>query len=139
METDYKTQFKFEYTNTCTCTFYDEDKDEYLESSDCYGDCWEFVLEDFSNITKSLFDKNDTLWWKVSNLRLWNGDTSGFAHADTPAKLIQAMTVNSSWTITGIVMDDHIEYSLSHHDAPTGSNTILSIITEEEREKWGLY
>jgi hypothetical protein len=138
METDYKTQFKFEYTNTCTCTFYDEDKDEYLESSDCYGDCWEFVLEDFSDITKSLFDKNDTLWWKVSNLRLWDGNHSGYGKAKDSKDLLGLMTVNSEWNIKGEVFNDRIEYSLSHHDS-MGSNTVVTMITDEQREELGLY
>lgn len=134
-----KTDCKFEYRNTCTCRNYDIDTEETTESLECYGDCWEFVLSDFSEITKSLFDQNDTLWWKVSNFRLWDGNHNGFAYADTPEKLIEVMTVRGEWNINGTIMDDHIKYSLSHHDAPMGSNTTLSIITEEEREEWGLY
>lgn len=137
MET--KIETKFEYTNTCTCQSYDAETDEYFDTNDCYGDCWEYTIEDFSNITEHLFDQNETMWWKVSNLRLWDGDTSGFAYAKTPAKLIEAMTVNSMWTMRGAVLENTIEYSLSHHDSPMGSSTTLSIITEEEREKWGLY
>lgn len=134
-----ETQLKFEYTNTCTCTYYDEESDRYIETDDCYGDCWEFVLEDFSQITEKLFDQNETNWWKISNLRLWDGDHHGFAYADSPAKLIQAMTVNSAWTMRGIIYDNYIGYSLSHHDSPVGSNTLLTIVSEKEREEWGLY
>lgn len=130
---------KFKYTSNCTCTNYEDDTEETTEASECYGNCWEQTLEDFSNITSGLFEKNDTLWWKISNFRLWDGNHNGFAYADSPIKLIEAMTVNSEWTIRGTILDNHIEYSLSHHDAPTGSNTTLSIITEEEREEWGLY
>lgn len=130
---------KFEYTNTCTCNSYNEETDEYEPTNDCYGDCWEFVVEDFTNITDKLFDNNETYWWKINGFRLWDGDHSGFIKAKTPLELLRGMTVNSEWIIRGEVFDDHINYSLSHHDAPTGSNTRLTIISEQEREDYGLY
>lgn len=134
-----ETQLKFEYTNTCTCQWYDSDTDEYFDTDDCIGDCWEFVMDDFTMLTEDLFSQNKTMWWKISNLRLWDGDHQGFAYANSPAKLIQAMTVNSAWTMRGTILNDSIEYSLSHHDSPMGSNTTLSIVSIEEKEKWGLY
>ena len=48
------------------------------------------------------------------------------------------MTVNSEWSIKGKVFNDRIEYSLSHHDS-MGSNTVLTMISEKEREELGLY
>ena len=133
------TQNNFEYTNTYKCTFYDEDTDTYIETNACFRDCWEYVLEDFSNITSHLFDKNETNFWRVSNLRLWNGDVGGFFQAKNVSDLIRGMTVNSEWIMRGEVFEDRIEYSLSHHDAPMGSSTVLTIVSEEEREKYGLY
>lgn len=134
-----KTDYEFEYTSTCSCRDYDINTEETTESSECYGDCWQQTLEDFFNITSGLFEKNDTLWWKVSNLKLWNGNHSGYGYAKDAESLLELITVRSDWNIKGKVFNNHIEYSLSHHDAPTGSNTTLSIITEEEKEKWGLY
>ncbi len=134
-----KTQTKFEYTNTCTCRDYDMDTDESTPSLDCYGDCWEFTLEDFSNITNSLFEVNETMWWKVSNLKLWDGNHGGYGYAKDAENLLRLMTVGSEWNIKGEVFSDRIEYSLSHHDAPMGSNTVLTMITEEQREELGLY
>lgn len=130
---------KFEYTNECSCKDYDEDTDNYVDSEHCYGDCWDCVLEDFHNITSHLFHKNETSWWKVSDLRLWNGDVSGFFTADNVTKLIEGMSVNSSWIMRGEIFEDHIKYSLSHHDAPMGSASVLTIVTEEEMEKYELY
>jgi hypothetical protein len=49
------------------------------------------------------------------------------------------MTVQGDWTICGTVLEDRIEYSLSHHDAPMGSSSVVEIVTEEQREEWGLY
>ena len=134
-----KTDYKFEYTNTCSCRDYDINTEETTASSECYGDCWQQTLEDFFNITSGLFEKNDTLWWKVSNLKLWDGNHSGYGYAKDAKSLLELITVRSDWNIKGKVFNDHIEYSLSHHDAPMGSNTTLSIITEEEREERGLY
>ena len=141
MSTDEITTLKFEYTNTCTCTVYNEELEEYTEepSDNCYGDCWEFVVEDFSNITDNLFNQNETNWWKITGFRLWDGDHSGFVYAKTPLELLRGMTVNSEWIMRGEVFDDHINYSLSHHDAPTGSSTKLTIVSESEREDYGLY
>lgn len=129
---------KFEYTNTCTCTVYDEETDEETPASDCYGDCWEQTLEDFQNITSHLVEKNTTMWWRVKDLALWDGNYGGFFYAETISKLLDGMTVNSAWTMRGEVFDDRIEYSLSHHDA-MGSATTLMMVTEDEREKYGLY
>lgn len=130
---------KFEYTNTCTCTIYDIDTDTEIEATDCYGDCWEYTIEDFTEITRHLFDSNETNFWKVSNLRLWNGDISGFFEARNAKELIRGMSVNSEWIMRGEVFKDRIEYSLSHHDAPMGSSSVLSIVSEDEREEYGLY
>lgn len=133
-----KTGIKFKYTNSCTCAYYDEETDESIPSLECWGDCWEYVLDDFKEITAHLFDANETNWWKVSNIRLWDGESSGYFFADNVKELIYGMTVNSEWIMTGEVFNDYIQYSLSHHDA-MGSNTTLTMVTEEQREELGLY
>ena len=132
-----------ELTNNCTCLTYEEDGEtksvdtEY--DSTCYGDCWEYAVEDFANITEELRNSNETDWWKVSNLRLWDGESSGYFHAKTVADLIEGMTVRSDWSMRYEVHADRIEYSLSHHDSPTGSGTTLTAVSEEQREELGLY
>lgn len=137
METELRNTF--EYTNTCSCRDYDMDTDESTPSLDCYGDCWEYVLDDFNLLTIELFDKNETLWWKISNLRLWDGDHSGYDYAMCSEDLLTIITVRGEWNIKGEVFSDRIEYSLSHHDAPMGSNTVVTMITDEQREELGLY
>lgn len=132
---------KGEITNACNClTYEDENGNEVSidENYTCFGDCWEFAVEDFAMLTESLRDNNETGWWKVSNLRLWNGEVSGYFHADTVMKLIEGMTVRSEWIMRYEVFADRIEYSLSHHDA-MGSATTLTPVTEEQREEMGLY
>ena len=128
-------------TNSCTCTVYDSDSGEYTDepAAECYGDCWEYLLEDFTMFTEELRDNNETNWWRVENLQLWNRQVSGTFYAKTVADIIRGMTVNSEWTVRYTVFSDRIEYSLSHHDAPMGSNSTLRAVTEDEREQWGLY
>ena len=131
-----------EITNSCTCLTFEEDGEtksvdtEY--GSTCYGDCWEYAVEDFAMITEELRNSNETDWWKVSNLRLWSGEVSGYFHAKTVADLIEGMTVRSDWRMTYQVFADRVEYSLSHHDA-MGSASTLTVVSEEEREEMGLY
>jgi hypothetical protein len=131
-----------ELTNNCTCLTYEEDGEtksvdtEY--GSTCFGDCWEYAVEDFANVTEELRNSNETNWWKVSNLRLWDGESSGYFYAKTVADIIEGMTVRSDWTMTYEVHADRIEYSLSHHDA-NGSATTLTAVSEDQREELGLY
>lgn len=130
-----------EITNSCTCTVYDEEKGEYTDTptDDCWGDCWETMFEDMFEVTKSLMDSNETGWWKCENLRIWSGEISGYFYARVLRELIDGMTVDSLWTMRYEVFSDRIEYSLSHHDAPMGSSTVLRPVSEEEREEKGLY
>jgi len=133
---------KGEITNACNCLAYEDENGEEVsidENYTCYGDCWEFAVEDFSLVTEDLRNANETGWWKVENLRLWNGEVGGLFPADTVAKLLEGMTVRSEWRMTYEVFPDRIEYSLSHHDAPMGSATTVRPVTEVEREEWGLY
>lgn len=131
--------YEFNFGNTCTCENYDIENDTVVPLGYCDGSCWEFILEDFTHITEHLFDKNETSWWKVNNFRLWDGNHSGYIYAQTVEKLIRGMTVNSEWNMSGQIYYDHIKYSLSHHDAPMGSNTTVEIISEEEKIDLGLY
>ena len=131
----------YELTNTCNCLTYIDDNDNEVSIDDnytCYGDCWEFAVEDFTMFTETLRNSNETGWWKVTNLALWSGNVSGYFHAETVADIIDGMTVNSEWTMRYTPYDDRIEYSLSHHDS-MGSNTTLTAISDEEREELGLY
>jgi hypothetical protein len=129
-----------EITNTCTCTVYDEVTGEHTEelATNCYGDCWEDSVYFFGLVTEELRDSNNTDWWQVTNLRLWNGDFGGLFHAKTVTELISGMTVRSEWTMRYEVFSDRIDYSLSHHDAPMGSKTTLLPVSEDSRMDWGL-
>jgi len=133
---------KGEITNTCTCLMYEENGEEKsideTYGSTCFGDCWEFAVEDFEMVTENLRNANETGWWKVTDLRLWNGEVSGYFHAETVAGLLEGMTIRGEWTMRYKVFADRVEYSLSHHDA-MGSASVLTPISDEQREELGLY
>lgn len=132
---------KGEITNNCNClTYTDEEGKEVSidETYTCFGDCWEYAVEDFSMVTEQLRDSNETNWWKVEDLQLWNRKVSGYFHAKTVADIIEGMTVRGDWTMRYEVFSDRIEYSLSHHDA-MGSASTLRCVSDDEREEMGLY
>ena len=122
-------------TNTCSCVSYNEETGYLQEATECEGLCWEYSVEDFANVTETLRDNNLNDYWKVENLRLWNGEVSGHFQAKTVTDLLRGMTVNSEWTMRYEVFTDRIEYSLSHHDAPMGSKSVLRPVDEEEYEE----
>ena len=130
--------YEFGFSNLCSCM----ESDDFIMiealQTGCDGICWEMALEDFTDITSGLFEVNETMWWKVSNLGLWDGNHSGYGKAKDAEELLRLMTVNSDWNIKGKVFNDRIEYSLSHHDS-MGSNTVVTMITDEQREELGLY
>jgi hypothetical protein len=128
-----------EITNSCTCTFYNEETDEFFPTDYCYGDCWEDSVGFFAEVTKEFRESNETGWWRVENLRLWNGEVGGLFHADKVQDLLGGMTVRGEWTMNYRVFADRIEYSLAHHDAPTGSATVLWPVSEDNRQDWGLF
>ena len=128
-------------TSGCSCTAYDDTIGEYTNepAAECYGGCWEWSLDDFSTCIQEMLDNAETNWWRVENLKLWDRQVSGMFHAKTVEEILRGMTVNSEWTMRYTVFSDRVEYSLSHHDAPTGSSSVLRAVTDEQREEWGLY
>ena len=129
-----------EITNGCICTYYNEEQDEWFPiETDCFGDCFDDQIEFVEILFKDLIDSNETGWWKVSNLRLWDGNHSGYFYADNIRDLIFRMAVNSEWHMRATVYKNRVEYSLSHHDAPMGSSSVVYAINDEQREELGLY
>lgn len=92
-------------------------------------------VEDFANVTEELRKANDTDYWRVQDIPLWNCKLSGHFRADKVEDIIRGMAVKGSWTMRYTVFSDRIEYNLSHHDVPTGGLSILRPMTEEEYEE----
>lgn len=113
-----------EITNTCTC--------DPADSLQCDGEfCYADAIDRLGEEMRHLIDANPDAWWRVEGLRLWDGER----HGDFPARIIddivRGMTIRGEWFMRYRVYGNRVEYSLSHHDAPTGSNTILRPTTRE--------
>lgn len=128
-------------TNSCSCTVYDDTTGEYTDeiSPECYGECWAWSVEMFTEDIAHILDSAETNFWRVENLKLWDREISGIFHARKVEDILRGMAVNGEWTMRYTVYSDRIEYSLSHHDAPCGSSSVLRAVTEEQRQEWGLY
>lgn len=123
-------------TNSCTCVSYDEDKGDFIESPECWGDCWDCTVEDFEEDTKLLFDKLETNLWEVTGFPTWSGPISGVVEAHNAFLLLGVITPNTEWTLQYEVKDELLECVLSHHDAPTGGRmTVRPIIVPEAPEE----
>ena len=98
---------------------------DWEKGDTCLGDCWEDGLENFSYTTSELREKNPLGFWRVSGIQLWNRQVGGIFEGKTVEDIINHMTINGGWTMKYSVHDDHVTYSLSHHDAPMGSASKL--------------
>ncbi len=112
-----------ELTNTCTCSVYNEETDIFTDSPECFGDCWDTELEFFGECVKDILSQAS--WFRVEAIRLWDGDFDAIFPAKTVADFVRGITVNSEWTLRYQVFADRVEFSLSHHDAPTGSRSVV--------------
>lgn len=127
-----------ELTNTCTCCVYDhetgdnatDENGDDIPSDECFG-CWDDALYSFGLAIDHLWNVYGHGRWQVSGIRLWNGEVGGKFQARDTRTLVDAMTVNSAWSMTYRVFADRIEYSLSHHDAPMGSASVLRPLDDD--------
>ena len=119
-----------ELTNNCTCTIYNEETDTFTDSPDCFGDCYDDQLHFFGECVGHLFEQSTI--FHVTDIQLWNGTVDNVFRATNVADLVHGMTVNSSWIMDYKVFHDRIEYSLAHHDAPTGSDSVVRPILQDE-------
>jgi hypothetical protein len=121
-----------ELTNTCTCSVYDETNDTFIPTSECFGDCWDTELEFFGEAVKDILAQSE--WFRVEAIRLWSGDFDAIFRADNVADFVRGITVNSEWILRYQVFADRVEFSLSHHDAPTGSASVVRPLVAKESD-----
>jgi hypothetical protein len=120
-----------EYTNECSCQVYDHESDEYFDAPYCYGDCWEFVIEDFTNITEHLFSENNQ-GFRITGFPVWNGTVDGYFSARNGEDLLRSITPErASWRLRLTIHPDHLTGILSHHDAPMGGKITVTPFSEE--------
>lgn len=117
-----------ELTNTCTCTIVGPCEREFIPSDECFGDCWEDSLHTFGFAVEHLL--STSYRFAVTGLRLWHGPVDGEFVASNVEEFVHGVTVDSSWIMRYRVYADRMEYSLSHHDAPTGSASVVRPIVE---------
>ena len=115
-----------ELTNTCTCTtteWHDDDTFTEVPATDCDGECYESELEFFGECVRDFLALSDS--FQVSGIRLWNREVGGVFSPRNVREFVQGITVDSEWTLRYQVFTDRVEFSLSHHDAPTGSSSVV--------------
>lgn len=114
----------------CTCNT-EEMNDEDMPYI-CYGECYDWALEDFAQIVEPLLEKSN--YFKVSGVRLWNSTVDGFAKCNNAEDLVQAMAVRGEFILRWEFDDetDALEARLSHHDCPTGCRVIVEAVDETE-------
>lgn len=127
----------------CTCDeLWDEEDLTHDEHGhvECWGACYEAGYEDLREVLNPVLARNTSGWWRVDNLRLWNGDVSGYFHATDFPALLRGMTVDSGWVMRWTLSMPSLSfsYSLSHHDAPMGSNSTLTAVSETLAEDLSL-
>ena len=119
------------YQNTCSCGNWDEETDEFTPSNDCYGDCWDDTVQDFTNITEHLFTDNNQQF-HIEGFPRWDGPVSGTFHARTAEKLLESITPDrTEWRLELTVHATHLTGVLSHHDG-TGVITVTPFSEDDE-------
>lgn len=121
-----------ELTNTCTCEHWDEDTSEFVPSEHCFGDCWDDALHSFGFAIAHLLAMSDR--FSVTGLKLWYGAIDGEFIATNTEQFVRGVSVDSSWIMRYQVFADRMEYSLSHHDAPMGSSSVVRPIVESDED-----
>ena len=120
-----------ELTNACTCLIADEETHEFVDSPECFGDCYETDLLFFEHCVSDFLAESNT--FQVSGIRLWNREVGGVFTANTVAEFVRGITVESEWILRYQVFGaQRIEFSLSHHDAPKGSASVVVPVIDPE-------
>ena len=119
------------YQNTCSCGDWNEETDEFTPADDCYGDCWDFTVQDFANITEHLFTENNQ-GFRITGFPVWNGTIDGYFSARNASELLDNITPDrTEWRLEVTVHADHLTGRLYHHDAPTGGTITVTLFSEE--------
>lgn len=102
-------------TNTCTCVTYNDD-DEWEVAPECWGDCWDCQVEDFTDITEHLFTDNEQ-GFTITGFPVWNGTRDGYFLARNAEELLRNITPDrTEWRLEVTVHATHLTGVLSHHD-----------------------
>lgn len=133
-------QLTLEYTlsSECSCSYYDEDTDTEVESSECFG-CFD---DDVSNIQLDYLNK----WLSANHLERSDvlkiqGTNLGWQHLSgykltVADDLIHDLCLNAQFTLYFYANADHTEIQVvrSSHDELGASFTVVKATEDEEYE-----
>lgn len=122
---------KLSGTITTQCTCNEEEMNDPNEPYACYGECWEFAVEDFAQVVEPLLEKSNH--FRVDGIRLWDRTIGGVAKCDNALQLIRAMSVDSDFILRWEFDDETLELgaALSHHDG-SGYVTVKPVDEPED-------
>ena len=117
-------------TNTCTCVTYNDDSGDWEVAPECWGDCWDCQVEDFTNITEHLFTDNEQ-GFTITGFPVWNGTRDGYFLARNAEELLRNITPDrTEWRLEVTVHATHLTGVLSHHDG-SGVITVTPFSQDE--------
>lgn len=117
-------------STSCVCN--EEEMNDIHEPYSCYGECYDWAVEDFAECVAPLF--KDTNEFKISGIRLWDRTIGGVARCETALDLVRAMSVQGEFLLQWEFDEEtnSLGARLSHHDNPTGSWVTVEAMTDEE-------
>lgn len=125
-----------EITNSCTCETWDDQANDFVPTTECWGHCWETMLEDFECVAYDLLSENETNEWRIDDFPVWNGKVSGVFEASNARQLLERITPSrTEWRLAYKAHKTHLECVLWHHDAPMGGRMIVAPRVNEEEVK----
>ena len=111
----------------CTCTYWDDEIEDYLEAESCFGECYQEQLDDVKNFILAS--------WQYANkiLEAQPVDIKGHAmgwmrldgYATVPVEnILDALAINGDYKLHFILSNDYSELSVIRysHDEPTGAS-----------------
>jgi hypothetical protein len=122
---------QLELSNTCTCTWFEDG--EFIESTHCFGECYE---NDFANVEDRIalwVDKVATDMWDTevviaTNKMNWDG-RAGITKV--PAEdIIETLKINAEWRLVFKFEGDSLKVVRYSHDEPTGATFYITALVD---------
>jgi hypothetical protein len=107
----------------CQCDYFDEETQEYLPSTECFGDCYEWQKEDVFQLLGEWqllnnVDEDDTIRINASSIG-WQG-RSGYKDTDI-LELHGALALNGDFRIEWYLENGELTARRWSHDEPVGT------------------
>lgn len=121
-------------TSECTCSYYDDDTDTFVSTSECYSDCFDMAWNDATYLIEQWAEHWDTDAMRIEGadmtwqrLRGYRELTFGNEFDDA----LRAFTINGDFTLE-LSLDSDMQLSVRRfsHDEPTGCRMVALPISE---------